>query len=80
MNLAIRYALGYAKSRRPNEPAKVKGFPKKMGEEEVIEEISAETRTLLKDSNLDDKHKEFAIMGINLLYDKLDIEKIGKVV
>jgi len=70
LNVAIWYAITYAhKKKQP--PEKLKGFPKKFGNQPIALEPTADTIMMLTENNLMDKAKELVVFGLKVFHERL---------
>jgi hypothetical protein len=70
LNLAIRYAITYAnKKKQPVD--KLRGFPKKFGNQPIEVEPTADTIMMLTENQLLDQSKELLVFGLKIFHERL---------
>lgn len=70
LNIAIKYALAYAK-KQELDISKLKKFPEQIGLEPVKVILDTKALIRLEEAGMNEKVNECLITGINILYDKL---------
>ncbi|MDM8562976.1 hypothetical protein QUF54_06450 [Candidatus Marithioploca araucensis] len=70
LNLAMRYAMTYAKKKSKSVET-LKGFPKKFGHKTIDVAPTADTIMMLTENDLMDKSRELVVFGLKVFHERL---------